>query len=188
MRDLTDSSDVPESGDEAPDFDSWKDPEQLFEGQSTKERMLDVVMQLRDPTKVATVAERAGCDTETARNYLEWFAELGLVQKQTGRPVRYERNESFLRWRRIERIRNQYSDKGIVNELQKVMDAIQEYQDQFGVEDPDQVSLKEVSKETTVEDAWEALSEWQTLERRADMLDAARRDANPSRRGSSINA
>lgn len=188
MRDLTDTSDAPEPNGNAPDFDAWGDPEQLFEGQSTKERMLDVIMQLRDPTKVATIAERAGCDTETARNYLEWFADLGLVQKQTGRPVRYKRNESFLRWRRIEQIRNRYSDEEIVDELREVMEAIQAYQDRFGVEDSGQVSLKEASEETTVEDAWEALSEWQTLEQRADLLDAARGDAYPSRGGSSINA
>jgi len=188
MRDLTDTSDAPDSDGEAPDFDAWEDPEQLFEGQSTKERMLDVIMQLRDPTKVATIAERAGCDTETARNYLEWFADLGLVQKHTGRPARYERNESFLRWRRIEQIRQQYSDEEIVDELREVMDGIQAYQDQFGVEASGQVSLQEASKETTVEDAWEALSEWQTLEQRADLLDAARRDAYTARGVTSSNA
>lgn len=181
MRDLTDTSDVPDSVGDAPDFDAWEAPEQLFEGQSTKERMLDVIMQLRDPTKVAVIAERAGCDTETARTYLEWFADLGIVRTYAGRPVRYERNESFLRWRRIEQIRQQYSDEEIVDELQEVLDGIQAYQDRFGVETSEQVSLQEASKETTVEDAWDALSEWQTLEQRADLLDAARRDAYTAR-------
>lgn len=181
MRDLTDTSDAPTPDGDVPDFDTWEDPEQLFEGQSTKERMLDVVMQVREPTKVATIAERAGCDTETARDYLGWFAGLGLVRKHTGRPVRYERNESFLRWRRIERIREEYSEEDIVDELQTVMDTIQEYRDQFETESPDQVSLKTASTDTTIEDTWKALSEWQTLERRADLLDAARRNLDTAR-------
>jgi len=184
MRDLTETSDAPDPDGDAPDFDAWDDPEQLFEGQSTKERMLDVIMQLRDPTKVAAIAERAGCDTETARNYLEWFADLGLVRTYTGRPARYERNESFLRWRRIEQIRQQYSDEEIVDELQDVMNGILAYQDRFGVETSGQVSLQEASKETTVEDAWEALSEWQTLEQRAELLDAAQREAYTARTSS----
>lgn len=183
MDDLTDTSNVPEKGGETavdgekPDFEDWEDPEQLFGGQSTRERMMDVVVQLHEPTKVSIVAERAGCDTETARNYLSWFADLGLVREHGGRPVRYERNESFLRWRRVERIREQYSEEEIVNELGEVLQAIEEYRDQFGADTPGQVSLKEASRDTTVEDAWEALSEWQTLERRAELLDEARRDA-----------
>lgn len=182
MKDLTETPEVTDAAGDTPDFDDWDDATQLFEGESTKERMLDVIVQLREPTKVATIAERADCDTETARNYLGWFADLGLVREQPGRPARYERNESFLRWRRVDRIRTRYSDEEIVDEIQAVMDTIQEYQDRFDVDASNQVSLTEASTETTVEDAWEALSQWQTLERRADVLDAALRDTATARR------
>lgn len=42
---------------------------------------------------------------------------------------------------------------------------------------PDDVSLGEASREMPAEDAWEALSRWNTLERRVALLDAARRDS-----------
>lgn len=176
MRDLTNTAEAPVTDGEQPDFDAWEDPDQLFEGTSTKERMLDVIVQVREPTTVATIAERAACDTETARNYLRWFADLGLVQVHPGRPARYERNESFLRWRRIEQVRTRYTEEEIVAELQAVMNDIREYRDRFGTDTAGAVSLQMASEGTTVEDAWEALSEWHTLERRADILDAARRD------------
>jgi hypothetical protein len=37
-------------------------------------RLLDVIIQVREPTTIAAVADRVGCDTETAREYLKWFA------------------------------------------------------------------------------------------------------------------
>lgn len=177
VRDLTDASDSEHSSGDAPTFDDWEDPDQLFEGQSIKERMLDVIVQLREPTKVSTVAERADCDTETARDYLQWFEDLRLVREQGGRPARYERNDSFLRWRRVEQIRDRYLESEIVDELGDVMDEIEAYRDQFDAASPDHVSLTEASHELTVEEAWDELSNWQTLERRAELLDAARRDA-----------
>lgn len=188
MRDLTTSTNPSQAKGGPPDFDAWADPAELFEGKSIKERMLDVIVQIREPTKVSTIAERVRCDVETARNYLQWFADLGLVRKHTGRPVRYERNESFLRWRQIEQIRTQYSDNEIVDELQSVMDAIQEYKARFGAEAPADVSLREANDDSSVEEVWEALSEWQTLERRAELLDAARRESPPSHGVNSINA
>lgn len=188
MRDLTTLTKDPKGSGDPPDFEEWEDPTALFEGTSIKERMLDVIVQVREPAKVSTIADRVGCDVETARNYLQWFTDLGLVRKHTGRPVRYERNESFLRWRRIEQIRTQYADNEIVDELQSVMDAIQEYQDRFEVEAPAQVSLSEKSNDASVAEVWEALSEWETLERRAELLDAARRKSASSHGMNSVNA
>jgi hypothetical protein len=80
-------------GAEPPPVDEWESPSELFDGGPVRERIRNVVLQLREPTKVSTVAERADCDPETAREYLEWFAEMGIVRSHEGRPVRYERNE-----------------------------------------------------------------------------------------------
>ncbi|NHN60099.1 MULTISPECIES: hypothetical protein [Halorussus] len=175
--DLTDTpGDVRDTDEEPPDFDEWADPEEVLEGGSTRERMLDVVLQLREPTKVSTIADRADCDTETARDYLEWFASMGMVREIVGRPVRYVRNDSYLRWRRVEQIRNQYSEEEIVEELAETIEAAREYREQFDANSPNQVSLVDTNRDGEVEEVWEALSEWKTLEQRAALLDAARRD------------
>lgn len=180
--DLTDiPDDVRGTGEDAPDFGEWESPEEVLKEGSTRERLLDVVVQLRDPETVSTIAQQANCDTETARDYLEWFAEMGMVREHPGRPVRYERNESYFRWRRIERIRQEYSEEEIVTALAETVTAIEEFREQFDVKTPDAVSLRDLDRETGVEETWEALSEWQTLERRADLLDAACRDGGGSR-------
>lgn len=188
--DMTDTpDDLLESEEDPPDFSEWEDPETVFKGGPTRERLLDVVVQLRKPTKVSTIADRAECDTETARDYLEWFAEMGMAQELSGRPVRYERNDSYLRWRRTEQIRETYSDAEIVEKLQETLEEIESYRDQFDADAPYEVSLVVASRERTVEDAWGALAQWQSLERRAELLDAARRDSSGfGGRGSRIDA
>lgn len=187
--DITDTPDgMPENGEEAPDFDAWESTEELLKSGPTRERLLDVVLQLREPTKVSTIAERADCDTETARGYLEWFTEMGIVRELSGRPVRYERNDSYLRWRRVEQIRQQYSEAEIVDRLKDTLDSLEEYRDQFDAETPSEVSLVAASREQAIEDVWEAVSDWKTLEERAALLDAARREDLSGGRAGSVDA
>lgn len=175
--DLTNTpEDVRTAGEESPDFDEWESPEAVLKEGSTRERMLDIIIQLREPQKVSTIAERGGCDTETARDYLEWFAEMGMVRATQGRPIRYQRNDSYLRWRRVEQLREQFSETELVDELTKVQEAINAYRSQFDAEDPGAVSLLEYDDGEEIAEVWNALSEWKTLEKRAELLDAARRD------------
>jgi hypothetical protein len=171
-----DIPDVGEPDDESPDFDAWDEPEALFTDQPIRERMLDVVFQLRDTTPVAAIADRVECDTETARDYLEWFVDAGIVREHPGRPVRYELNRSYLRWRRVERIQTDYTDEEIVDELETALTAIDNYRERFAASDPDEVSLLEVADADALAEVWEALSEWKTIQKRAELLDAARQD------------
>lgn len=159
-----------------PDLDDLESPDSLLKGGPIRERLLDVVIGLRTPTKVSAIAELADCDPETAREYLEWFHEMGMVHRHDGRPVRYERNDAYFQWRRINRIREEYSDREIVDALSDAIEEIEDYRAQFDAADPDEISLVEASRDMSMEAAWEALSEWETLERRAELLDAARRD------------
>ncbi|MCU4801759.1 hypothetical protein OB920_15370 [Halobacteria archaeon HArc-gm2] len=187
--DTTDTSDrMPGEDEEPPDFDTWESPEELLKGGPTRERLLDIVMQLREPTKVSEIAERADCDTETARDYLGWFREMGMVREISGRPVRYERNDSYLRWRRVERIRERYSETEIVERLKDTLDTADAYRERFDAESPGEVSLVDAGREAAVEDVWEAISDWKTVEERAALLDAARRDDLSGGRAGRVNA
>ena len=72
--DLTDIPDGAYDGeDSSTDLDELESPDSLLKGGPIRERLLDVVVGLRTPTKVSTIANIADCDTETARDYLEWF-------------------------------------------------------------------------------------------------------------------
>ena len=183
--DLTDIPDAAYDGEESPPaLNELTFPESLLKGGQIRERLLDVVVGLRRPMKVSTVADRADCDTETAREYLRWFDEMGMVQRHDGRPVRYERNNAYFRWRRIDRLRNEYTEQELVDTLTDVLEQIDAYRTQFGATHPDGVSLVEATREQNLstEAAWEALSEWETRERQAMLLDAARREYPPAGR------
>ena len=113
---------------------------------------------------------------------------MGMVREFSGRPVRYERNESYLRWRRVEQIRTSLSVDEIVSELTNVLDAVKEYREQLDAEPLEAVSLVDASRDNAIEEVWEALSTWKTLERRATLLDAARRDKRGSGHTSRVDA
>jgi predicted transcriptional regulator len=190
--DLTDIPDTAYDGETSPpDLDAFESPESLLSGGAIRDRLLDVIVGLRTPTKVSTIAERADCDTETARDYLQWFTEMGMVHRHDGRPVRYARNDGYFQWRRIDRIREEYTEQEIVAALGETLEQIEAYRAQFDVDHPDEVSLVDATHEQTrsTEAAWEALSEWETLERRAALLDAARRpDLIPGRKPDPVDA
>ena len=178
--DLTDIPEDAYTGEESPpDLDAVASPDALLKGGSIRERLFDVVVGLRTPTKVSAIAEQADCDPETARDYLEWFDEMGMVQRHDGRPVRYERNDAYFQWRHINRICEDYSEQEIVDALGETLEQIEDYRAQFDATHPDEVSLVDATREQelSTEAAWEALSEWETLERRAALLDAARRNS-----------
>lgn len=178
--DLTDVPDDAYTGEESPpSLDEFEPPESLLKGGPIRERLFDVVVGLRGPTKVSTIAERADCDTETAREYLRWFDEMGMVRRHDGRPIQYERNDAYFRWRRIDRIRSEYTDRELIETLTDVLEELEAYRSQFGVDHPEEVSLVEATREQdlSTEAAWRALSEWETRERQAALLDAARRES-----------
>ncbi|MGQ3330398.1 DUF7342 family protein [Halorubrum sp. FL23] len=179
-----DTTDIPDdayNGEESTlNLEELESPDTLLRDGPIRERLLDVVVGVRTPTKVSTIARRADCGTETARDYLEWFDEMGMVHRHNGRPVRYERNDAYFQWRRIDQIREEYSEQEIVDALDDTLKQIEDYRAQFDATHPDEVSLVDATQEQNLstEAAWEALSEWESFEQRATLLDAARRN-NP---------
>ncbi|WP_136602859.1 DUF7342 family protein [Salinigranum halophilum] len=156
--------DIPRPDEEEPGLSDWESPGSVLTEGPIRERLLDVIMQVREPTTIAAVADRVDCDTETAREYLKWFASLGIVRKHSGPPATYERNESYLFWRRVETIRRQYSEEEIVEGLTQVVERIEAYRERYDAESPGAVSLVDSPHEGSIEDVREELSQWKTLE------------------------
>ena len=72
-----------------------------FEGSDTKQRVYGAVLHARDPMTAVEIAERADCSAESARTHLSFYADLGIVVRHDGRPARYERNDDYFEWRRV---------------------------------------------------------------------------------------
>lgn len=159
------------SGESTPSVgDEWR---QQREQESTRDRLYRVALQLSEPTRVRAVAERADVSKETARDYLQWFAELGVVEQTNTSPDEFTRNEQYFEWRRIQRLQSQ-PEETLRAQLEDLTAQERAYRDRFGVENPSDVDALEHADYTDVEDVWQAVQEWRTVRRRIRELERAR--------------
>lgn len=164
-----------------PEFDAWESPEDLVSGDRTRDDFLDVALQLREPTSISEIADRAGRGEDAAREYMEFFDEMGVVREFTGRPTRYQVNRNYLRWRRVEKFRDEYTQSELIERLTEMDERIEKFRDQFDADSPADVSLTQHADETDrdTETVWEDLGDWKSAETRRALLGAALQSPNP---------
>lgn len=134
----------------------------VYEEPSAEERVYAAVLRAREPTGVQTISERASCDRSTARKYLDWFTELGIVTRYDDRtPVTYERNEAYFEWRRINELVEQYTVAALGERVSAIRDRIRAYQETYGDETPGAVDALAVADDD-IEEVWADLTDWAT--------------------------
>lgn len=172
-----------------PDFDALADPTDLVRGERTRDDFFDAVLGLDEPATVEEVAELAGHGSDAAREYLDWFERMGMVEQLSERPATYRLNREYLVWRRVQRARREYDADELVGMLDAEAERDDGFAEQFGVDRPGQVQLHAYaqSAEATVEEAWRDCSAWRTTRRRIEILERALADdpgpASGRRRG-----
>ena len=160
---------------EAPDFEALTPPEELVRGDRTRDDFFDAVLALDSPATAKEVAELAGHGVDAAREYLDWFERMGIVTQVTDSPATYERNQEYLNWRRVQKLRQQYATDELLELLKTESERAETLQSEFDVESPDEISITRYASETgqSIEDVWERLSAWQTARRRVALLERA---------------
>lgn len=158
-----------------PDFDDLVPPENLVAGDRTRDDFFDAVLGLDGPTTVGEVADLAGHGVDAAREYLEWFERMGIVRQVANSPVTYERNQEYLDWRRVQKLRNQYDDGELLGFLEDAAERNESFADEFGVESPDEVAITAHASDTdrSVESVWREVSMWKTTRRQISLLERA---------------
>ena len=158
--------------------EEWRDEN---ENRSTRERVYAVALQLYEPTRVAVVAERADVSKETAREYLRWFAEIGVVTHDGDSPDLFSRNESYFEWRRVQRLQRRPPEE-LERELEELAAAERDYRDRFDATGPADVDALEHAEYADLESVWRELQEWRTVRRRIRELEQARQNRDGSTR------
>ncbi|AUX09328.1 hypothetical protein AArcSl_1700 [Halalkaliarchaeum desulfuricum] len=158
-----------------PDFDALIPPEELVSGDRTRDDFFDAVLGLDSPSTAGEVADLAGHGVDAAREYLEWFERMGVVTRVTDSPATYERNQEYLNWRRVQRLRNQFDDDQLVDFLEDAVEKDGSFAEKFDVESPDTVAITAHAADTdrSVEAVWREVSEWKTTRRRISLLERA---------------
>lgn len=155
------------SGDDPPPF------ENPLDGEDTGRRVYGAVLHAREPMTVSEIAGLAECSDESARTYLSFYAELGIVVRREGRPARYERNDEYLEWRRVNELtRNLTADEaqGRVSEL---TDRIEKYRDKYDADSPAAVNVLEFDA-TQIDDVYVDLGDWATAIEELQLHERAR--------------
>jgi predicted ArsR family transcriptional regulator len=169
-------SDIQADTDErAPNFDALTPPEEVVRGDRTRDDFFDAVLGLDDPATASEVAERAGHGVDAAREYLDWFERMGIVTKVTESPATYERNQEYLKWRRVQTLRREYTTEELLDLLQSESERADALAREFESESPTTVSITRYAAETdrSIEEVWEQLSAWRTVRRRVSLLERA---------------
>jgi DNA-binding transcriptional regulator GbsR (MarR family) len=145
-----------------------------FEGEDTKQRVYGAVLHAREPMTAAEIAERADCSAESARTHLSFYAELGIVIRHEGRPVRYERNDDYFEWRRISELARENTIDELQARVSALTDRIGEYRTEYGVDSPAEVDVLEFDAER-IDDVYVELGEWATVIEERRLHERARR-------------
>jgi len=91
----------------------------------------------------------------------------------SARSNRGRRNDSYVRWKRVESLAREHSPDELHERLDDFIAEDEAFQDEYGVPDPDAVSTAAdlpVDDHDAVHDRWEDLSEWRTVRRDIRLL------------------
>jgi DNA-binding transcriptional regulator GbsR (MarR family) len=133
-----------------------------FEGEDTKQRVYGAVLHARDPMTAGEVADRADCSEESARTHLAFYADLGIVVRHDGRPVRYERNDDYFEWRRVNELAREQTVEELQTRVSELTDRVEEYREEYGADTPAEVDVLEFDAER-VDDVYVDLGGWATV-------------------------
>lgn len=157
-----------------PEFD------QPFENEDTKQRVYGAVLHAREPMTAAEVADRAECSAASARTHLAFYADLGIVVRHEGRPVRYERNDDYFEWRRVNELARTQSLEELQTVVSELTERIETYRERYNAESPADVDVLEVET-GDVDDIYADLGEWATNIEERRLHERARRKVTESR-------
>jgi len=147
--------------DDASATDRWHEDRTSFQ------RVYDGLVGSQTFLTAQEFANRADCSERAARNALKQLSEVLIAERQDGRPVRYRRNESYVRWKRAESLAREYSPEELKERIDELITEDEAFQEQYAVPHPEAVITTglPVDAHEDVCDRREDLSEWRTVRR-----------------------
>ena len=162
-----------ESRDNPPPF------ERPFEAEDTKQRVYGAILQAREPMTAAEIATRADCSDESARTHLAFYADLGIVIRHDGRPVKYERNDEYFEWRRVNELARTKTVEELQTRVAELTDRIEEYRTEYDADSPAKVDVLEFDA-SRVDGIYTDLGDWATAIEERELHERARQKAASS--------
>jgi predicted transcriptional regulator len=164
--------------------------EDTFSSDDVEQRIYGTVLQTREPTTASAIADVVDCDPKTARKYLGWFDDLGIVTRHDGHPATYERNDAYFEWRRIDQLAADHSVEILRDRVRELTTRIVEYEETYEATTPaavDAIAVAEASEERTIDDVYSDLADWATAREERDWYERARQQRTGSERDQASN-
>ncbi|ERJ06690.1 transcriptional regulator protein [Halorhabdus tiamatea SARL4B] len=150
-----------------------------FEDADTKQRVYGAVLHAREPMTAAEISERADCSEDAARAHLSFYADLGIVIRHEGRPMRYERNDDYFEWRRVNELAREHTVDELQARVSELTDQLESYRDEYNVDSPADVDVLAFDADN-VDDVYVDLSDWATVVEERRLHERARRKVTSS--------
>lgn len=164
-----------DSIEQSPPTDMESAQRQWREDRTTFQRVYDVLTGVTEYKEVDTIADRAACSVDGARNALRQLLEMGIATKRGTRPAEFRRNDSYFRWKRIETLADEHSPSHLRERLTALIDEDTQFQEQFAVPDPNAVPSTQLSgtDHERVHEQLASLSRWRTVRYDIELLQEA---------------
>jgi hypothetical protein len=158
--------------------------EETFSGDDVEQRIYGTVLQTREPTAASAIADAADCDPKTARKYLEWFDDLGIVTRHSGHPTTYERNDSYFEWRRIDQLAAEHTVEELQARVRELTTRIDEYEATYDAQSPAAVDAVAAAEERgeSIDDVYGDLADWATAREERGRYERARQQHDGGQR------
>jgi DNA-binding transcriptional regulator GbsR (MarR family) len=145
-----------------------------FDNEDTKQPVYGAVLHAREPVTVAEIAGRADCSEESARTHLSFYADLGIAVRHEGRPVRYERNDDYFEWRRVNELAREHTVDELQARVSELTHRIERDRDEYDADSPADVDVLEFDA-SRVDDVYAELGDWATVVEERRLHERARR-------------
>lgn len=145
-----------------PDKGMVSDFAERLENSPTDERVYRVALELTEPTTVSDIARRADCSKNAARRHLKRLADIGLLTTVMENPATYERNESYFRWRHLNRL-SELTEEEFNERLRELLSEHESYKNKYGVETPEELDPLDYDEFGDAERVWLDISNWKAV-------------------------
>lgn len=135
-------------------------------------RVCAAALDTTEYTHHTEISERADCSSNTAKKHLSRLAQLRIIEKAPETP-RYRRNQSYLEWRVLLHIVEEYSMDEILERVEALESRQETLVDSTG-EIPSIIPASDVKMHEQVGPRMEAANELEQVKRRIRLYELAR--------------
>lgn len=135
-------------------------------------RVCATALDTKDYTHHTEISERADCSSNATKKHLARLAELRLIEKAPN-TTRYRRNESYVEWRVLCHIVEEYSMEEIVERVDALESRAETLVGNTGIV-PSIVPASDVKLHESVGEQMEAANELEGVRRRIRLYELAR--------------